>query len=436
MNHLIIVWGNVRASFWFVPSLIVAGSIVLAIGMIETTSAQLNEALTRWPRLFGAGAEGARSMLSTIAGSMMSVVGVTFSMTLVALALASSQYSSRILRNFLRNRRTQIALGIFVGIFTYCLIVLRTIRGGDEGAFIPSVAVFVAVLLAVAGVGVLIFFIHHIAQSIQASSILAEGARETLASIDRLFPESLGNAPEREDETPLALPGKWHVVTAVTCGYIQGVDEDELLRLARTNETVIRMDRGIGDFTIEDTPLASFACAPDASIARELRECYDISRFRNLDQDPAFGVRQIVDVALKALSPGINDTTTAVMCIDYLTAILARLASRRVSSAFRFEEGELRVIAKGPSFSGLLGEAFDQIRRSAEGNVTVMLHILDALHTLAGMTTSAHRRRALATQAQWIGDLATRTVTPASDKAAISNRLEWVRSALETIQAP
>ena len=133
------------------------------MGLIEADSTGSGHGMARWPRLFGAGAAGARGMLSTIAGSMMTVVGVTFSMILVTLALASSQYTSRILRNFMRDRATQVVLGIFAGIFTYCLIVLRTIRGGSEGGFVPSLAVSFGVVLAIGGISVLIFFIHHIA---------------------------------------------------------------------------------------------------------------------------------------------------------------------------------------------------------------------------------------------------------------------------------
>jgi uncharacterized membrane protein len=166
MDQLKRFWSNLRGSFWFLPSLVVAGSVALAAALIDAHSAGSAQWLARWPRLFGASAAGARGMLSTIAGSMMTVVGVTFSMTLVALALASSQYTSRILRNFMRDRVTQVVLGIFSGIFAYCLIVLRTIRGGDEGGFVPGLAVSFAVVLAMGGVGVLIFFIHHIAASI------------------------------------------------------------------------------------------------------------------------------------------------------------------------------------------------------------------------------------------------------------------------------
>jgi uncharacterized membrane protein len=195
MNRLKQLWSNLRSSFWFMPSLIVVVSIAFAVALIEADSAGRPLA-AQWPRLFGAGAEGARGMMSTIAGSMMTVVGVTFSMILVVLAMASSQYTSRILRNFMRSRVTQVVLGIFAGIFTYCLIVLRTIRSGDEGAFVPSLAVFLRFRAgARRRIGALMFFIHHIASSIQASSIIASIAQETIAAIDRLFPEQLGQGP-------------------------------------------------------------------------------------------------------------------------------------------------------------------------------------------------------------------------------------------------
>lgn len=153
MNKLKQLWINLRSSIWFVPTLIVLASIGLAVVLIQADSTRSDQWLNQWPRLFGASAEGARGMMSTIAGSMMTVVGVSFSMILVVLALASSQYTSRILRNFMRSRATQIVLGIFAGIFTSCLIVLRTIRSGNEGTFVPNLAVFFGFLMALIGVG-------------------------------------------------------------------------------------------------------------------------------------------------------------------------------------------------------------------------------------------------------------------------------------------
>ena len=193
------LWSNQRSSFWFVPSLMVVANITFATILVKTDSIGGDRWLSQWPRLFGVGADGARAMLSTLAGSMMFIMGITFSMTLVAWALASSQNTSRILRTFMSSRVTQVTLGVFAGIFAYCLVVLRTIRGGggiDE--FVSSLASFFAFVQALGGIGVLVFFIHHIASSIQASGIIAI-AQDTIASIKRLFPERLGHGPD-EDE--------------------------------------------------------------------------------------------------------------------------------------------------------------------------------------------------------------------------------------------
>ncbi len=394
--------------------------------------------MDQWPRLFGAGAAGARGMLSTIAGSMMTVVGVTFSMTLVALALASSQYTSRILRNFMRDRVTQLVLGIFAGIFTYCLIVLRTIRGGDAGGFIPSLAVSFGVVLAIGGISVLIFFIHHIASSIQASNIIASVAAETIVAIDPLFPEKFGQGPVDDDEDQTKLPlsqRNWQTVPAQRDGYIQSVDNASLLRLAREHKTIVRMERGIGEFVVQETTLVSFALEspPEREVIPALQSAYSINRHRTVEQDIAFGIRQIVDMALRALSPGINDTTTTVMCVDYLTAILARLASRPIPSSRRFEKRELRVITIGPTFASLVAESFDQIRVSAAGNVAIMLRMLGALQTIASPTANPARRQVLREQMECIADLAIRTIPSPHDRARFESRLARVRSALEEL---
>ena len=436
MNRFKQYWSNLRSSFWFMPTLIVVASIGFAVALIGADSTESDRWLARWPRLFGAGAEGARGMMSTIAGSMMTVVGVTFSMILVVLALASSQYTSRILRNFMRSRVTQAVLGIFSGTFAYCLIVLRTIRSGDEGAFVPSLAVFFGLVLALGAIGTLMFFIHHVASSIQASSIIASVAQETIAAIDRLFPQQLGQGPgEGDDEQPLRPLGerKWQTVLARESGYVQSVNNAAILLLARHRKTIVRMEHGVGEFVVQDTTLVSVALddPPDEETIAALQATFSISRHRAVEQDAAFGIRQIVDVALKALSPGINDTTTAVMCVDYLTVILARIASRQIPSSCRYEQGQLRVITKGPNFESLLTESFDQIRSSAKGDAAIISRMLDALHTLAGLTASPHRRRALREQVQWIAELTERTVESAHDRARIDTLLARVRATLE-----
>ena len=437
MTKLKNLWSNLRSSLWFLPTLIVAASVVLAVALIEADSGVSDEWLARWPRLFGAGAAGARGMLSTIAGSMMSVVGVTFSMTLVALSMASSQYTSRILRNFMSSRVTQAVLGIFAGIFTYCLIVLRTIRGGDEGAYVPALAVFFGFVLAVGGVGVLIVFIHHVASSIQASSIIASAAEETIEAIARLFPKKLGDSLNESKAMGQSPPPEedrsWHIVTANKSGYIQSVDNAALLHLAKAQKTVVRMERGIGEFVVENTPLASLAldASPNLETRVKLQSAFNLRRYRTVEQDAAFGIRQIVDVALKALSPGINDTTTGVTCVDYLAMILARLAPQYFPASHRYEDGALRVIAKGPSFQSLLSEAFDQIRESARGNVGIQLRLLDGLQTIAILTADSGRRQALLEHVECIAELANRTLKSPHDRIRAESRLAEVREALQ-----
>jgi uncharacterized membrane protein len=424
MHKLSVLWGDLRASLWFVPGLIVAGSIALAVALIETDGRVSRELLAEYPRLFGAGAEGSRGMLGAIAGSMITVAGVTFSITIVALSLASSQYTPRILRNFMSDRANQTVLGVFVGIFTYCLVVMRTVRGGDEGVFVPSLSVAVAVVLAVVGIGFLIYFIHHTAASIQASSVIASAAGETVAAIDRLFPEEVGSGG---DETAAGAEGEelagavWQEVVSSATGYVQSVDDEALLELATEHGTVVRMECGVGDFVVEGGPLASLALdsPPDEGTAARLAGAYTISRFRTVEQDAAFGVRQIVDIALKALSPGINDTTTAVTCVDYLSAICARVAGRRTPDARRYREGRLRVVARGSTFESLLDEAFDQIRESAEGNAAVILRLLRALGVVARRTAEGRRLGHIAQHAGRVRSLAGRSIESEYDRARI-----------------
>ena len=424
MHKLHLMWNGLRASLWFLPGLIVVCSVVLAVALVEIDGRVRPEFLAEYPRLFGAGAEGSRGMLGAIAGSMITVAGVTFSITIVALSLASSQYTPRILRNFMSDRWNQAVLGVFVGVFTYCLVVMRTVRGGDEGVFVPSLAVTFAVVLAVLGIGFLIFFIHHTAESIQASSIIASAARETIASVDRLFPEEIGRGAEGAESAPTGeeLSGDaWEEVVSTSTGYVQSVDEEVLLGVAAEQDTVLRMECGVGDFVVEGGPLASLALGspPDEAPAARLAGAYNVRRFRTVEQDAAFGVRQIVDIALKALSPGVNDTTTAVTCVDYLSAICARVAGRRTPDARRYHEGRLRVLARGATFEGLLDEAFDQIRESAEGNAAVILRMLRALGAVARRTADGHRLSHVAAHAVRLRSLADRSIKSEYDRARI-----------------
>jgi len=218
----------------------------------------------------------------------------------------------------------------------------------------------------------------------------------------------------------------WQPIPARETGYIQAVDGDGLLRFAREREAVVRMERGVGEFVVEGAPLVAVAGGgpPDDGLADAVADLFTLGRQRTTVEDAGCGVRQIVDIALKALSPGIDDTTTAVTCVHYLSAVLARLAARRLADPCRTDGGKLRVIVRGANFSGLLGEAFDQIRRNAEGNVAVLLALLDALEVVAGRTRDEGRLGAIARQVGLIAEVARRTIPLLPERESIEAALD------------
>lgn len=401
MSRLRALWWRIRGGLWFFPSLVVVGASALAIALVEASAVLDLSLQERMPRLFGVGAEGSRSMLSAIATSMLTVAGTVFSITLAVLSLAASQYSPRVLRTFMADRPTQVVLGSFLAVFAYCLVVLRTIRGGDD-AFVPSLAVLGAIVLAFVAVALLVFFIHHLATSIEVSSILRRIAQGTHQSVEALFPEELGEeAEETLEDADAGGIAAWTPVPAAETGYVVSLDSAALLGLAREKGRVVRMDLAIGEFAVEGLPIASLEGGGpvDDETCAALNRCYSFDRQRTLEQDAAFGVQQIVDVGLKALSPGINDQSTAVMCVDRLCAILVHLARRRIENRYRRDETALRVIAIGPTFADLLELAFADLSEAAAAKPTLLERMLVSLGRITAATRNRRRRELLAAHA-------------------------------------
>lgn len=427
MHKLHTLWRDLNASLWFVPTLMVASAMGLAYGLVSIDLHIDHGWVKDYPLLFGAGASGARGVLTAIAGSMMTVASLGFSLTLSTLGQVSSQYTSRVLRNFMSSRVNQMVLGSFVSIFVYCLLVLRTIRDGDEGGFIPPLAVTGGLVLALLGIGVLVFFIHHMASIMQAGVIIGGVADETEAAIQRLFPQELGTAASEPAQQALFEQTDeltWVPVPAAATGYVQTIDEEGLLALARRLGGVVRMARGVGSFVARGSALASIArydtgrpLVLTEQLSQELNDQFNIGRQRTTEQDAGFGVRQLVDIALKALSPGINDTSTAVMCIDYLGALVASLAARRFAEPLRTDDdGPVRVVTVQPSFATFVDTAFDQILTAGEGDTAVYVRLLTALDTAASRTQVPARRAVLRAHATRVTEAAAQALTIAYDR--------------------
>lgn len=351
---------------------------------------------------YAGGADGARAVLTTVAGSMITIAGVVFSLTLVALTLASSQFGPRLLRNFMSDTTTQVVLGTFIATFLYCLIVLRTIRSPGEGSeFVPQVSVTTGVLLAVASLGVLIYFIHHVARSIQADVIVGRVAADLDARVDELFPSQIGQGSseglydsqgavlqcESEEE-----PGR---VVAPTDGYIQFIDAEGLMSLAVEEDLLVRLERRPGHYVTKGDRLALVwsARALDDSISGRLSSTFAFGTQRTSAQDVEHAVNQLVEVAVRALSPGINDPFTAIVCVDRLGSALRRLARREIPSGRRLDkQGKVRVVSDEVTFPGVLDAALNQIRQYARGHVAVTIRLLEAIE---GVAVAATRREDL-----------------------------------------
>jgi uncharacterized membrane protein len=424
---------DVKASLWFAPVTLALAAIVVARSLVAV-DARVDQRLDAALPWLGGGEPGvATNVLTVIAGSMITVATLVFTLTLVALTLASTQFSPRILRMFMRDRITQTVLGFFVSVFVYCLVVLRTIRTDAGGLFVPSLAVTVGAALGLAAMGVLVYFMHHIANSINASNIIATIAAETLEVIDEIYPQGTTAADPASVEAELAS-AEWRTIAAAQTGYIRSIDFEGLADAASECGATIRLHRRVGEFVVQGVSLASVS-GDSVTLARAIEDCCDVDPQRTMEQDIAFGIRQLVDIALKALSSAVNDTTTALTCVDHLSAVGARLATRSVGPIVRRDGGRIRLYVPAQSLEDFLDLAFNQIRQNAGGNVAVMIRLLGAVETvaLAGGTSTPEGAEILASQVRNVADLAERTVEPAEDRDAVARRARALEARLATL---
>jgi uncharacterized membrane protein len=396
-------------------------------------------AIPSFPWLSDLGPEGAMALLSTIAGSMITIAGVVFSITIVVLTLASAQFGPRLLGNFMRDRGNQVVLGTFVATFLYCLLVLRTIRVNSPGEYTPYWGALVGLVLAICSLGVLIYFMHHIAVSIQAPNLITVVYGELEHAMARLFPEPIGQ--EHPDEgnrqkisrvlTRMELEGI--PIPADTSGYLQAIESDKLVEITREQNLIFLLYFRPGHFLVKGRPLGQILIegTMNETLATRLKQQFICGSQRTQEQNFEFAVLQLVEVAVRALSPGINDPFTCIQCIDHLTAILCQLARRHFPSPYRFdEEGALRIIAPPVTFTGILNAAFYQIRQHGEGNVAVTIRLLEGLGRIGECVTREDDRQAIRAHVAMLQRGSLKSLQEMNDLENIENRYRRVLAIL------
>lgn len=428
-------WEALRTSYWFLPAILGVSAIVLSFATVAIDHAIHEHSSWNVSWTYTGGPEGARAVLATIAGSMITVAGVVFSITIVALSLASAQFGPRLLRNFIRDRRNQFVLGTFTATFLYCLLVLRTVRGTDHEQFVPGISVSVGILLAVANLGVLIYFIHHVAVSIQATAVVQSVSDELRETIDRLWPEELGEEPAPDDEVaPIPFPQAEAIaILANSSGYVDAIQDAPVLKLAKEHNLVIRLAYRPGHFAVRGTPLA-WAWPADRvtdAIAKQLNQSFLLAAQRTPFQDVEFAIDQLVEVAVRALSPGVNDPFTALNCIDRLGEALCRLASRSSPSPLRYDDKhQLRVITYPADFRAVSNAAFNQIRQYGAGSAAVIICLLETIAIIVGFARRGDDRAALAQHAELVVRAGRRNLHEEADVADLNERYTAVLARL------
>ncbi|MBE9106625.1 DUF2254 domain-containing protein, partial [Nostoc cf. edaphicum LEGE 07299] len=320
------LWDQLHSSYWFIPAVMAVVATALAFTMLNLDRTGKVDIDYWW--VYTGGADGARSLLGSVAGSMISVAATAFSITIVALQLAASNFGPRLLRNFMQDTGNQIVLGTFIGTFIYCLFVLRTIHGEGDGyeQYVPQLSVTVGTLLAIISIGVLIYFIHHASTIIQASHVIENVSEDLHSAIKRLFPERIGHGePEHSlgiEEIPMSFEKEALPIRANGTGYLQAIDNGELMEIACKHNLLIRLQVRPGKFLIQGSDLALVFPGKKVNkkLTKQINDAFILGKERTEQQDIEFPIDQLVEIALRAISPGINDPFTAIRCIDRINA--------------------------------------------------------------------------------------------------------------------
>ena len=428
------LWDTVVSSYWLVPCSMASAMIFLALGLPRVDDYFEAEAVQKfvWLEITP---RSAQSILASIASANVSIVGVVFSITILTLSIASSQLGPRLLRTFMSDRLTHFALGLYLSTAVYCLILLTIVKDIEDSGFVPHLSVMFSLLVAIFGMGYLIFFIHRIAQLIQTPNIVESVAHDLDSAILRLFPDALDTeTSEAVAAAKVPNPEEFAPITAVNEGYLQGIDMPSLLAFTTREELVLRLLYRPGQFITRGIVVAEVwpASKADEQSRKALNEVCVFGNRRTPRQDLECAIDELTEVAVRALSPGVNDPYTALNCVDRLGAALSRLAARRIPGPNHFDEaGHLRIITQPDSFCSALNASFDQIRQYGRESVSILIRILESLWIIATATRRDEDRKALLRQADMVMRAAQEYILEENDRADIELRYQRLCEALD-----
>lgn len=409
--------GEVGESFWLVPAAMVLAGLLAAVALLHVDrSGALPSWLIESSWLYNGGGTGARTLLGAIASSAIGVAGTVFSITIAALSLAAGQMGPRLLRNFTRDRGNQFTLGAFLGTFSYALMILRSVRTQEEGVFVPHLSLTFGMLCALTCVATLVYFVGHMASRINVDTVVELVSDDIRAAMRALTTKTRPEAP------PPA--GFWQGSTAIRDarrGYLQQLDESGLADWAAEHGTAIRLLVRRGDYIFPGAPIAAMTVqAPGADAA--IRDATALGTTRGSAGDAEHAVRQLVEVAVRALSPGINDPHTAMSVLDRLGDTLCDLAGIYLPSGVTLRDGAVALVVPNVTYTSLVDVMFHMIRQHASGNTAVMIRILDVLSAAMSCEPDAQRRSALQRHADLVWVDAQRTIANEGDLADVRRR--------------
>ncbi len=432
MKKVIFFWKELLASFWFVPVLIILLSILLSIGLVSLDS-YISLPENTWLKFFLVNnSDSARIILSTISGAMIGVAGTVFSVTLVALTLASSQFGPRLIKNFMYVRLNQIVLGSYIATYLYCLLVLNAIKDSDTYTFIPSISILVAIIAAIANIILLIIFIHQIAVSIQADKVISNISDLLSKQVGTLFPDKMGEEPQEQDfeeETAIAAYPKSHTIKSPKSAYLQYIDSEVLLERIAAKNSLLKLGHRPGSFIVKGEEIGVLYTDQDwnQEAKDDLLNQFVFGKTKTSQQDLEFSIHQMVEIAARALSPGVNDPYTAIACIDNLTATMCYLAQAKFPSKYRIDkEGNLRIIADVLDFEGVLDASFNQIRQFSGGSTAVIIRLAEALRTILNFTNRENHKKAVIYHAEMVWRLGKGTIKEKNDLDDLEERMKFI----------